>query len=356
MECLEAQAILSAAHDGESIEPADLQAANDHCAECDDCAAFEAGLRYVDLIPAPSAPAGLVANVMATVTALASERAEAERMEAERLEAERAQAEAVAELLAAAPPVETPAAPRFAWFAGPTKWATLGAVGAVAATALVAFIIFGSGTGARTASETAGTASSTAGAPDLTFSGGTQPKTGQTPAPVTPTNPAPATAPDYVDYKGLVYAPGALLADSSSATPTIGTVTTAFASAGAPAKADVYKSPLTDGSIVVKGPDGIRVYTPVVRLMASNRYQLASGNSIDRFGIWPTLPARFTRPTSADGSPSFTAAGSDANGVPVYAATGQPVTQGFAIAPGTSSTDAAGGNPNWTWWEPVTVQ
>jgi hypothetical protein len=353
MECLEAQAILSAAHDGEPVDPADLQAASEHCSECDDCATFAAGLRYLDVMPAPHAPAATIDATLAAVSEAATERAEAARFEA-------LHAAAVAEATAAsATEPEVAAAPepiarrRFPWLNDSAKWAGIGAIGAAAAIALVAFVLIGNGLGSKSGIETARTSSTTSSAaPDLTFSGsGAQaPGAGTT---STPTNPTPSTAPDYVSYNGLVYTPGSLLADSSTATPTIGAVTTAFASAGAPQRVTVYGSPLTDGSIVIQGPDGYRLYTPVIRMYQSRRYQLAAGNALDRFGQWPTLPSRFPAPASPGGSPTFSPAGIDALGVNIFSAVGQPVASGFAVAPGTSAVDPAAGNPDWTWWQPV---
>jgi hypothetical protein len=166
-------------------------------------------------------------------------------------------------------------------------------------------------------------------------------------------NPVPATAPDYVAYKQYVYVPGSLLADANSATPTIGTLVTAFASGGAPQEIKVYESPLTDGSIVVPGPDGLRLFTPVTRMLSSVKYQLMTGSAIDRFGLWPSLPPRFPVPSNSAGTPSFVTAGTDSLGVKIYSATGRPVTEGFAVAPGTSGSDPAAGNPSWTWWAPA---
>jgi hypothetical protein len=80
---------------------------------------------------------------------------------------------------------------------------------------------------------------------------------------------------------------------------------------------------------------------------------LTSGAVIDSFGVWPVLPTRFPTPTTADGTPTFVAAGTDALGVKVYAAAGRPVSEGFAVAPGTAATDPAAGNPGWTWWAPA---
>lgn len=365
MDCLEAQALLSAQCDGEALSAEELHAARDHCADCPDCAAFDAGLNWLGVTPAPTAPKDLVDRVMGAVTIVATERAESELLETERLEAEREEAAA----LEAGRPQEPEPQPSWVrlpaawlgevptgWFErvpAPARWAGIGAVATVAATALIAFVLLSGQSGPGTASRDAATSQaspSTATAPDLTFGeAGTDSGSvgGRTGAPA-----APSRAPDYILFRGVVFSPGALLNDSSSATPTIGTVATAFASTGGPQQANVFRSPLSDGSIVVQGPDGVRVYAPVVRLLSSVRYQLTSGSTIDRFGVWPTLPTRFPVPAGTDGNPSFVTAGVDALNVNVYAASGRPVNEGFAIAPGTTS-DPAGGNPNWTWWAPM---
>lgn len=356
MNCLEAEALISAAHDGERVSETDLAAAQVHCDECPDCTAFAAGLRWLDVMPVPPAPDGLVERVLAAVAPLQVQRAEALALEAEKEEAAGAGLELPVpdeEIVEDATEFAEPQAKRtllsrFEWFQGPTKWASLGAAGALAATALIAFVVVGLG-GSGQAPQTASTAN-LAASPEVSFSDAGQKAAPTVGTQATPT--APAQAPDYVLFRDYVYAPGALLADASSATPTIGTLTTAFASGGS-VTATVYRSPLTDGSIVVQGPDGLRVYMPVVRLMASVRYQLTSGQPIEHFGVWPVLPSRFPVPTTADGTPTFVAAATDALNVTVYASTGRPVTEGFAVAPGTTVSDPAAGNPNWTWWAPA---
>jgi hypothetical protein len=345
MDCLEAQAILSAAHDGEPVAAGDLDSAKEHCEDCDDCATFAAGLRYLDVMPAPTAPPAVVDATLSAVVAAAAERAETERLAALRLEAEAQETEVLPAEPATEPAAESAASQRFPWLTEPMKW---GGLGAIAATVLIAIVLMTTSLGSNSGSRTASTRQV---ATTVVTAGGSV--SSATTSTATTTNQSPATAPDYVSYGGLVYSPGALLADSDTATPAIGTVSTAFASTNAAEKVTVYTSPLADGSIVVVETDGYRLYSPVVRLLASKRYQLAAGNALERFGVWPTLPARFTAPTSSDGSPTFTAAGTDALGVNIYTVIGQPVTSGFAVAPVTSTSDPAGGNPNWTWWEPV---
>jgi hypothetical protein len=346
MDCLEAQAMLSVAHDGEPVDPKDLAAAREHCGECDGCSRFAAGLRYLDVMPVPVPPPGVLDAIFAAVALAAQEREEADRVELDAPEA--------AEAEPATAPVPEPAEPRrSSWLSDRTKWTAIGAVGAVAATVLIVFASIGGPTGSAPSEQSASTGRAvtqpaTPGAA-VTDSG----HGSIAGAPAAAPNPVPAAAPDYVVYGDLVYLRGGALADSSDATPAIGSVTTAFAGAGAPRQAVVCRSPLSDGSIVIGEPDGYRLYSPVVRPLSGKRYQLVSGDPLDRFGVWPTLPARFTPPVSSDGSPVFTAAGADGLGVLVYAAVGQPVDQGFAVAPAAGPTDPAAGNPNWTWWRPI---
>jgi hypothetical protein len=335
MDCIRTQATLSALHDSEHVTEENTEAARLHCDECEQCRKFEADLEALDALPVPTAPPELVGRIMVDIAALAAERAEEQKA-----------------ILPDQQPAETaetePSAPRFAWFTGKARWGAYGAL----ATAVAAVVLIGVFVSRAPAPRTADVRETvaTGAAADLTFSGNAA--TQSSPAAAAPT-PAPARAPDYVVFRNHVYAPGSLLADSAVATPAIGTVTTAFSGAGAPARVTVYRSPLTDGSIVVPGPDGSRLYTPVVRMFTSVRYQLAAGNAIERFGEWPQLPVRFQAPASPDGSPTFVIASGDALGVQTYTAKGVPQTQGFAVAPGTPGADPAASNPNWTWWEPM---
>ena len=339
MDCIRTQATLSAVHDNESVTDENAEAARAHCEECGACRAFAAELRALDSLPAPQAPPALIDRVMVAVTAIAAERAE------------EIEAAAILEAPAVASAVAQASGPRFEWFSGAGRWKAYGALGAAAAAVLVvAFLV------TRTpAPETASihpAAGAEAGTLDLTFSNEAAKSAGAA-APMA--TPAPPRAPDYLTFRNRVYKPGSLLSDSTTATESIGTVTTAFSGAGAPTQVQSYRSPVTDGSIVVPGPDGSRLYEPVVRIFSSLKYQMVAGNAVDRFGQWPELPSRFPAPTSPDGSPTFVIAGGDMLGVQTHTAAGIPQTQGFAIAPGTPSTDPAGSNPNWTWWEPILI-
>jgi hypothetical protein len=213
----------------------------------------------------------------------------------------------------------------------------------------VVFVVIGTGKPPTKTASDGATVATSQGASTLTAPEAMKGAAPAAPAP----KPAPAHAPDYLTFRARVYAPGSLLADSTAATQSVGTVSTAFGGAGSPTQVTAYRSPLTDGSIVVQGPDGSRLYEPVTRMFSSVKYQLVAGNAVERFGVWPQLPTRFQAPTSPDGSPTFAAAGGDGLGVQTYAAKGVSQTQGFAIAPGTPGTDPAASNPNWTWWEPL---
>lgn len=338
MDCLRTQATASALHDGEHVTDENAEASRTHVTECEQCRKFESDLGRLADLPAPAAPADLVDRIMTTISAISAERVEEENAPIPVEEQERSEG--------------LPEAPRFAWITGRARWGIYGAMATAAAVLVIAAFIAPRGQVADTAGERA-TVATGAGALDLTFSG--QEANKSTPPTALSRTPAPAHAPDYVVYKDSVYSPGALLADSNTATQSIGTISTAFGGAAAPTQVPVYRSPITDGSIVVAGPDGARIYAPVTRMSNSVKYQLAAGNAIDRFGAWPELPSRFPAPTSADGAPTFEPAGSDALGVQVYSARGVPLTQGFAVAPGTPSTDPAGSNPNWTWWAPMLV-
>lgn len=336
MDCLRTQATVSALHDGEHVTEENAEAARVHVAKCGPCREFEADLGQLGVLPSPQAPADMIDRVMAAVSAIAADRVADDQAVPPEAEQE--------------PLDDEPATPRFAWFTGRARWGAYAAMASAAAViVLVAFISTrGPSTPASVERQTAATGS---GAADLTYSApkATDGIAGSAAAPT----PAPARAPDYVAFKGRVYAPGALLADSTPATQSIGAVSTAFGGAGAPTDAAAYRSPITDGSVVIAGPDGRRIYSPVVRMFSSVKYQMVAGNALDRFGTWPELPTRFATPTSPDGSPTFVSAGGDALGVQTFTASGVAQTQGFAVAPGTPSSDPAGSNPNWTWWEPL---
>jgi hypothetical protein len=336
MDCIRTQATLSALHDHEPVTEESAEAARIHGAGCGPCRTFASNLGVLDALPGPKAPPELVDRIMVAVAAIAAERArEAPSVGAEEVEP-------------ASPGLSEQQPPRLEWFRGNLRWGTFGAIG-VAALALVLFVVIGTGRPPTDTTSDRATVTTGQGAASLVTP---EVATGAAPAAPAPT-PAPVRAPDYLTFKSRVYTPGSLLADSTGATQSVGTVSTAFGGAGAPTQVTAYRSPIVDGSIVVNGPDGSRLYEPVTRMFTSVKYQLVAGNAVERFGVWPQLPTQFAAPASPGGSPTFTAAGGDGLGVQTYTAKGVPQTQGFAIAPGTPASDPAASNPNWTWWEPM---
>jgi len=74
MQCLEAQAVLSAQHDGEAVTDAEAQAARAHCASCRSCDAFVRTLDRLDRVARPALPEGLADRIMEAAQAQAAPR------------------------------------------------------------------------------------------------------------------------------------------------------------------------------------------------------------------------------------------------------------------------------------------
>lgn len=237
-----------------------------------------------------------------------------------------------------------------------TAWLVGGSL-LVAAAAVVVAVGFTTGIFGHTPSSPAGNvavnSTSVGGAPDLTFgASGATPGASASPQTARGTV-TPSAAPAYLLFQRRVYRPGSLVSTSAAQPQQIGTAVTAFDTSNAPTQVNVYRSPVADGSIVVQGPSGLQVFTPVTRTYDGQVFQLVSGVAIPNFGLWPKLPLEYPVPTAADGSPTFAKAGQDSLDVPIYTPGGTSVTDGFAIAPNTPNSDPAAANPNWTWWEPL---
>jgi hypothetical protein len=109
--------------------------------------------------------------------------------------------------------------------------------------------------------------------------------------------------------------------------------------------------------IFVEDPPGHFVaFRSVERMFKGKPYVLSSNGDLTAYGQWPALPSQYATPTASDGSPTFAPAGRDDTGLQVYAPSGTSAESGFAVAPGTSTSDPAGGNPRWTWWVPKPQQ
>lgn len=100
--------------------------------------------------------------------------------------------------------------------------------------------------------------------------------------------------------------------------------------------------------------DGEQYYEfDLVRRTSMGRQHALTIAPVSAFGQWPLPPSELPMPARDDGSPLFEEGAWDSHGQRTYVPTGEYPREGFAIAPGTPSTDPAAGNPNWTWWEPL---
>lgn len=343
MDCDEARRLLSGAQDREPLHDATAASVAAHCRSCPECARYDAQLGMLDELSSPKAPDELTDRVLALVALEAQ--ADAQR---------RLTAASTAALPAkgAAPATSEPASAsgRFAAFlerlSGPRLLVATGAV------TMVAFALAGA-----LALQMRGTP----GTVDATYQEAA--RAGGAPAAAAPTTPAPkglassgeapGRAPDYVSWQGAVYAVAPSSPASGSALTTAGVLTSALGGA-TPVSLPVLRAGTGDTSIYIVAPGGVvSRCDPVTRLRKGVSFQLRAEQGLARFGLWPDLPANLTRPTSANGSPAFTPAGTDDAGVPIFVRIGDAADRGFAVAPGTSRGDPAAGNPNWTWWAPV---
>ena len=341
MDCVEVQAVLSARHDGEQVTEPELAAARAHCPTCPACAAFASATERIDAAQHTELPDGLLERIMAAVSAEATARPE------------RAEASGDGRPASAGAATVQARVKRFASWSARARWLSAAAV-LTAAVAVVAVVVI-QARGPESAS-TGSSASQTASAPraSTTEGSGAAGRIAKNDYAAMKAA-APATAPSYISFQGAVFAVGAAVTDTSAVnTAVLGTVLSAFASpTDTPASAAVFKSPAADESIVVRTPQGLQSFAPVVRSVNGVRYQLQTGAPLDRYGVWPTLPSGFASPTAPDGSPTFARASIDANGVTVYALSGFTIARGLAVAPNTSASDPAAGDPNWTWWTPL---
>lgn len=339
--CRHAHEIISMAYDGEQVTSEDLRNAKAHCTTCPDCAAFVSGLARVRQVPGPVASEALIDKAMVAV------KREAETRAAQAAKAERDAAEAAASGRAATIPVRAA-----------RSWTTWGGWAAAAAAIVLAVGVItvngvrymNSPTGARTEqSAYAPEAQVDSGLPESTASGAASNATAATDA--AKDTLMRGDTPSYVVYQSLVY----VVDDASKPIPAdtlrLGSLTSDLGS-GTIAEHDVFAG-ATAGTIFVAEDDrsGFDA-TVVTRTLSGQTYALTSA-AFTEYGVWPQLPLGMSTPTSDDGSPTFTRAGTDDRGVAVFVLPGTDETAGFAIAPDTAGDDPAAGNPNWTWWSPL---
>ncbi len=328
MNCPQVCEVLSAARDGEAVDPTMLTEARTHSESCRECAEFVTLLDRLDTAPAPRASEDLLARLEARTSAVAADLREAHP-----------RAIADEPRYAEVHPVRPRASwfPRFAAFAS----AAVVIVGALTVAGLVLVGGLGQTASEQVAedslrsAETApvGSADSEAGAESDTAAVITQ-----------------AVAPAYVTFGTEVWTLVQAAAPDPSSLVTAGVVTSTLDGAGGDNPA--YFTATGTSALYVKTTDGrYLAFERVIRTRGRSEYVLVSGTQITAFGMWPTLPERFEPPMEADGSPTFRYFGFDDEHLDVYVPPGGRIEDGFALAPASPLDDPAAGNPNWTWWE-----
>lgn len=311
MECLHAAELLSAAHDGEVVDPDDLTRAAAHCHDCPSCARFVETMSRIDHVLAAPAPAALVERIESRIHETATHRRLA----------------------------------RPAWSGRLVAFASVAAVLVVALGVSSVALMRGLG-GDREAVKTAdgGSAMQLTATPEAAEADGYDARA----IPV-PTGPAPA----YIVVDGGVWALTGPATVDTSRLVVFASFDHSLEDTGTPERHDALRAAGDTATLYVRTPDGYLSFERVVRSFGRKRYGLVSGAKIARFGEWPTLPAQFSPPRSDDGAPTFRAVAKDDLNVDVFIPNAGDISRGFAVAPGTDTGDPAAGNPGWTWWEPI---
>jgi hypothetical protein len=167
---------------------------------------------------------------------------------------------------------------------------------------------------------------------------------------LTPTTQEGAEDAAYIDFGGWAYV---FLRDSArpSNLVTAGVVVTALDTNEPASQYTVFEGP-RPYSLVLQDDSDYLEFDLVLRSTLGRQYAMTVA-PVDSFGKWPLPPSGLRMPTREDGSPVFERGSLDDVGQAMYVPGDDYPREGFGIAPNTPSTDPAGGNPNWTWWEPI---
>jgi len=341
MECLEAQQLISAAIDGESLDAEELALAKAHCAACEGCGAFVRALVMMRRAPAPEPPAGLADRVVARV-----------REEAAIAEAARA-VEPRPEPGGDVIPLDDDARERLRRIRlSRGQWV---AVTATAAVVLVA-AGFAAISGVRaivtpTVRESgAGTVADTAQS-ELSAGTPAAPGSEKSAAATDSARFMAGVVPQYVTLGEDVYRYTAVVDYSISTLAVAGTTVSGLQS-GESKERTAYSLP-GDESIAIETDTGeVFGFDLVTRTLAGRTYSLKS-QPVGGFGVWPQLPTRIPEPQNSDGTPTFTPLEDDLSGARLFIRAGSSSAEGIAVAPDSPVDDPAASNPYWTWWEPV---
>jgi hypothetical protein len=365
LECHDAQDVISQTLDGSPPDAATLEAAKQHCRECSDCAGFVRALTLVKRAPLPEPPAGLTERVMTAVrreAAVELARSEGAASAATAVSggtppvAGAADSTEAAATMPSDPQSEAELASVLLQHAGrrrPSRAALAAWVGAAAV--LLVGIGAAGVMGVRVMTQGGQPAASSTAVigrvetpSDAETASEAAPPAADNVASSATKGVSISAGPNYVVYKGVAYrlvGPSTL---EKGQLTLLGTTTTSF-DGGAMRARDVKGATGIPGVYMEDDTGELMEFQPVERVFEGRTYQLHSA-VLAAFGIWPALPAGIATPSSANGSPTFTAAGADASGVTIYRRTSSTVTEGIAVAPGAPSGDPANGNPNWTWW------
>ena len=369
MECITAQELLSASHDGEPIAIESLDSARAHCAACPECTAFVALLEALDDILSAAVPRDLVTAIMREIdlrgdadASLRADRVTATYEEGSRHGGARPDSDSApapvpaknwSELLAHAFS-ERNRTEVVAWIAAAAVVFAAAGIGGIAG---MRAILVPAPPSSDTIALSGSPESATDAAKDMqvgTLSAQTEAADTEAGAAST----AVATDAQFIVLEGTVYRlVGELPADSSeidlATTRPAGSVSAALDSG----TEQTYPAQRTeDGALVYLVSATQRwKFERVVRSFDGRMYVLR-GESISSYGDWPAWPRGVKEPVGDDGGADFEALGADDLGARVYAPAGRDAASGIAVAPSSAPGDPVAGSGVWTWWEPALTQ
>ncbi len=360
MDCHDAREILSEVADRGIPSTPGAGEARAHCTECAGCREWAEVLVKLSEAPTPKAPFTLVDDILERAAAMA-EAQERERTLIGTEAAGTASDEDGAEPRVAAmlpPAAVLPETPQSRW---PRVIAITGAAAAIVIVLVLTFQGFRSlrstgKTSAPSASTNTGQPRSVQLPPEAQRGLRRAPAAGSQASPdaASPGSTASTMTVQFVVFGDEVYRSLGTRTPDTSALTRSGSLSSALGSADAPFAYTVLRSKTDPSVVFIEPQSGSYVgFSRVTRQLRGKLFALAPGTTVDRYGIWPTLPSGFQTPTSADGTPSFGAAGSDDSGQQVFTPDGADPGRGFAVPPDTPASDPAAGDPNWTWWLPA---
>lgn len=352
MECLDAQRLISEQLDREPVDPAQLAEAKEHCRSCPDCASYVRTLVMLQKSPLPEAPNDLAERVMNAVSAqIAADAAakSAREVIAPVAPGERAQTiperagddEVDLERLVTVVKARRNRKAVLAWTAAVVLVFVVSGIGAMA--------------GLRTIFTPAPVNTTAAPESQMMYSGRSGDAALEAAAPTAAedaTKIAGATQ-NYIVVGQTTYREtGEAGGVEKTTLRIVGSTSTAMGGQTITSR-DVYGSDDPDKVYVANDDEVLMAFERVTRIFRGTEYVLVSAD-VSRYGEWPTLPPGLPAPTNPDGTPEYVSAGTDSQGVTVYRQASGDADAGVAVPPGTAASDPAAGNPNWTWWQPVT--